>query len=87
MGVCTFSGKISCGGDGFALVFQNVANNVVGLAGGGLGYASIQGAVAIEFDAVQNPDKNDPSTEIERHISLIPSPRSSLNLISFFVLI
>lgn len=80
MGVCTYSGKVSCGGDGFALVFQNAGNSVVGTAGSGLGYAGIQDAVAIEFDAVQNADKNDPATEIERHISLIASPGTYLIL-------
>lgn len=74
MGTCTYTRKIACGGDGFAFVFQSVGPNATGTAGSGLGYAGIQGAVAIEFDAVRNDEKNDPKTDIERHISLIVSP-------------
>lgn len=42
------------GADGIVFVIQTVGNNVVGGAGGGLGYQGISNSVGIEFDSWNN---------------------------------
>ena len=41
-------------GDGLTFVIQNAGPDVVGAAGGGLGYAGIPNSVAVKFDLVDN---------------------------------
>lgn len=38
---------------------------------GGLGYSGIQNSLAIEFDSKYSPDKKDPTTKHNRHLSVI----------------
>ncbi len=45
------------GADGFAFVIQNNKPNIVGLAGGHIGYAPLKNSLAVEFDLFSN-DKN-----------------------------
>jgi hypothetical protein len=63
------------GADGIAFVIQNSTINALGLNGGGIGYESIENAIAIEFDTFNND-----STQIENyfdpngnHIALVKS--------------
>ena len=42
------------GGDGFAFVIQNAGPDVIGGAGGGIGYAGIPNSLAVEFDTWDN---------------------------------
>jgi hypothetical protein len=71
MFICTYESKKSCGGDGWAFVLQASDSKKKGAAGSGLGYGGVMSSVAVEFDAVSNQAKNDPNTDIERHVSLI----------------
>lgn len=42
------------GADGFAFVFQNEGNNVIGETAAGIGYKGIKNSLAIEFDCFNN---------------------------------
>jgi peptide-N4-(N-acetyl-beta-glucosaminyl)asparagine amidase len=56
------------GADGFAFVFQNNNDQIIGKGGSGLGYENIPNSIAIEFDTYQNIDtSNDPNGN---HISV-----------------
>lgn len=51
------------GADGIAFVIQGVSNNIVGVAGGGIGFENLKNAFAIELDMYNNdePGYNDPN--------------------------
>lgn len=61
-----FGDKDLNGGDGVALVFKTDANPVLGNPGSSIAYEGINNSLAIEFDAFQNSNANDPSFD---HIS------------------
>lgn len=60
-----------CGAEGFAFILQNSNKNASGLAGTGLGYETIQDVFAVEFDFLYSPNKNDPYSTDQGHISVI----------------
>ena len=69
--------KSRCGADGFAVILRFSPYNT-GICGGGMGYAGIMKALAIEFDTFTSTDRNDPQIEEERHISVIVKPGENL---------
>eukprot|EP01006_Ploeotia_vitrea_P033475 TRINITY_DN65549_c9_g8_i2.p1 TRINITY_DN65549_c9_g8~~TRINITY_DN65549_c9_g8_i2.p1 ORF type:complete len:831 (-),score=336.35 TRINITY_DN65549_c9_g8_i2:26-2476(-) len=52
---------------GFAFVVQGVGPNAIGEGGSGVGYASLQNAVAVEFDMSRDATEMDPSLD---HLSV-----------------
>ncbi len=56
------------GADGIALVIQNSGTNLLGLAGGGIGYEGIRNGVALEIDSYINKERNDPEND---HVGLM----------------
>jgi len=60
-----------CGGEGIAFVIQQDGTDAIGGSGSGMGYAGINNVVAVEFDTMYDAQTNDPSTPLERHISII----------------
>jgi len=70
------SDTITNPGDGFAFIVQQdpAACNALALSSGGgetIGYAGIENAFVVEFDAYQNSDNNDPD---DHHIGVQASP-------------
>ena len=51
------------GADGIAFVIQGISNNIIGVAGGGIGFENLKNAFAIELDMYHNdePGYNDPN--------------------------
>lgn len=49
------------GADGMVFVMQQVANDVLGLAGGGMGFEGFSPSFGVEFDTWQNFDYDDPA--------------------------
>ncbi|MBT6175166.1 MAG: hypothetical protein HOH96_06370 [Flavobacteriales bacterium] len=58
----------SNGADGMVFVMQTVGTNLLGVAGGGLGYEGIIPSIGVEMDTWQNTDMGDP---FQDHISII----------------
>ena len=58
----------SNGADGMVFVMQTVGTNLLGDAGGGLGYEGISPSLGVELDTWQNTDMGDP---FQDHISII----------------
>jgi len=58
----------SNGADGMVFVMQTVGTNLLGVAGGGLGYEGINPSIGVEMDTWQNTDMGDP---FQDHISII----------------
>ncbi len=60
------------GADGLAFIIQGVSNDVIGIAGGGIGYENLKNALAIELDLYYNDETNynDPNGN---HIALFSS--------------
>jgi len=54
--------ETAAGADGFTFTLQNAGANVVGQAGGGLGYAGLAASVAIKFDLYNNAGEGTDST-------------------------
>jgi len=48
------------GADGMALVFKTTPDEIIGDAGGGLGYQGINNSLIVEFDTWLNGDRGDP---------------------------
>ena len=65
--VTEFVLQLNGSADGMAFVIQDSAVNVIGGAGGDLGFDGVPRSVAIEFDTYDNDDENDPS---ENHVSV-----------------
>ncbi len=61
-------GNNTGGADGMVFVMQQVANNVLGEDGGGMGFSGFQPSFGIEFDTYQNLDFNDPPYD---HIAML----------------
>ena len=56
------------GADGMFFVIQQVGNNILGEAGGGIGFSGFQPSLGIEFDTHQNFEYIDPTYD---HLSIL----------------
>lgn len=63
------------GADGYAFVIQGTGNDVIGYAGGGIGYEGLKNALAIEIDLYYNNESgfNDPNGN---HLAVFGSKKS-----------
>jgi len=60
-------GPDDAGADGMFFVLQQVGNQVLGEAGGGIGFSGFQPSLGVEFDTYQNFENGDPSYD---HLSI-----------------
>jgi len=51
------------GADGLVFVLQQVGNEVLGDAGGGMGFSGFSPSFGVEFDTFQNPEVSDPPSD------------------------
>lgn len=71
------------GADGLAFVIQNSSPEAIGLDGGGIGYSSIEKAIAIEFDMYEN-GKNQIENLFDKSGNHIAVQSGGLNAISSY---
>lgn len=67
------------GGEGFAFVLQSQNPYSIGNGGSGLGFDGLGKGLAVEFDAVTSPDRQDPEgPHVSVHCGLFSPPLSSV---------
>jgi len=63
-----FGGNDAGGADGMVFVMQQVGNDVLGLAGGGIGFEGFAPSLGVEFDTWTNGENGDPAYD---HLSIL----------------
>jgi gliding motility-associated-like protein len=56
-------GSNDAGADGMVFVLQQVDNEILGEAGGGMGFSGFSPSLGVEFDTFQNPETSDPPAD------------------------